>query len=195
MLTLLEIKTFTYTIELRLEVEGKAVSLTIPREEGEALTLPTPPAPLEEEAYTVLLELSELQKAIKQALNALSKGAHSKKALFQKLLKKGVSKDHAKNAVLKAVRYGYIREEEDIRLWLMQDFRKQYGPKRTKLALAQKGYPEVLVARVMADLQEAGELDYRAAEKELFAALLASGLPPHKAKAKLERLGFGEDWV
>ena len=195
MLTLLGIEEFTYTLELTVEAEGKRGRLSVPREEGEALKLPSPPAALDGEAYATLLELAELQKAIKQALNALSKGAHSKKALFQKLLKKGVSKDHAKNAVLKAAFYGYIREEADIRLWLLHFKEKQYGPKRVMQALMEKGYPQRAVEDVMAELHQEGELDYDALKQQVFEGLLKEGLPKDKAKAKLERLGFGEDWV
>ena len=90
-----------------------------------------------------------------KALDILSRAACSEKALFSKLLTKGIDKEAAAFAVSYAKEYGYINDEAllpDIIKHLINE--KKYGKQRIFSYLYSKGFDKELIASALEDTED-----------------------------------------
>lgn len=130
-----------------------------------------------------------LMYAKKRALDILSRAAVCEKALYNKLLQKGIDKEAAACAVQFAKEYGYVDDEaliKDLILHLAKD--KKYGKQRIFSYLYGKGFERELIERSLIEfeddpvprireliLKEKADLDNRAALKKLIAKMQRKG--------------------
>jgi len=134
-----------------------------------------------------------------KALDILSRAAVSEKALFNKLVTKGIDKDAAAVAVAYAKDYGYINDEAllpDIIKHLIND--KKYGKQRIFSYLYSKGFDKELISTALEDTEddpteriitliekEKADMDDRKAVSKLYAKLQRKGYSFSQIKAAM----------
>ena len=122
------------------------------------------------EQYAAFSDAAGACEAEHRALAILAAGDNSRLGLYRKLISKGVSPAHARQAVTQMQQNGYIREEEALeRLVPELVMRRLWGPRRVLAGCAAKGYEAALVRRVMHRLAECGEIDFDSARRTLLA--------------------------
>lgn len=144
-----------YIIKSTLFVQGKLIIKLSSLETGEDFTLTVakeflPPfvssdtenKTIDEEEFEALFEMSELTNAAEKALNALSYGPLSKKALVLKLVAKyKIDKEYALAAADYAEKHRYIDEVEQAkRIANLSVRNKKYGKRKVIAYLVSKGY-------------------------------------------------------
>ncbi len=150
----------------------------------------------------ILIEAQKEQNimyAKNKALDILSRAACSEKALFNKLITKGIDKEAAAKAVAFAKDYGYINDEAllpDIIKHLIND--KKYGKQRIFSYLYSKGFDRELIASALEDTEdepteriimliekENADMDDRKAVSKLYAKLQRKGYSFSQIKAAM----------
>lgn len=85
-------------------------------------------------------DVPSFDKAKSKALNILSLRMHTKKELFDKLLRAGFNEDTASDVCEWTCEYGFINDKEYARAYIQNSIAsKKYGIKRIKQALLYKG--------------------------------------------------------
>ncbi|MBO7150357.1 MAG: RecX family transcriptional regulator [Clostridia bacterium] len=143
------------------------------------------------EADRALLQTLSLRyEAVKRAISILSFGDNSALSLQKKLQERGVLAENAKFAVRLMCKQGYIKEAEQVRRKARRLFEeKSYGPARILAKLESEGYAQTDIENAIEEMRKDG-VDFAKKSKELFAAFVAQGDVPDKAKAKVYRLGY-----
>lgn len=144
-----------YLIKSTIFLQGKLIIKLTSLESGEDFTLSVakeflPPfvsadtanKEIDDEEFEALFEMSELTRAAEKALNALSYGALSKKALVMKLVAKyKIDKEYAEAAADYAEKHRYIDEAEQAeRIAKLSVRNKRYGKRKVMAYLVSKGY-------------------------------------------------------
>ena len=115
-------------------------------------------------------------RAEKKALSLLAFSDNSVRTLKRKLCERGFSREIARECAEEMVRLGYIREDDQIeRLIINEANSKLRGPGKIIPAIVNRGYSSSDVRRVLADLVERGEIDFRINRAKL---IDKSGLDP-----------------
>ena len=190
---ILSIAETRYTVEVQLEWEGKKETVSLLREDVESLSLPPCPAPLSAQLYASLKDKESREKAVKLALELLAKKPYSKQKLYEKLKVKGIPKEKAILGVYMVVKFGYLREEEQISLTLLRMAEQAYGPLRAIEKLETAGYLRKDIEDAIARLTEEEKLDFEKAEQMRIDMLKKKGFSEKKAKTKLYYYGFGDE--
>ena len=175
--------------------EGEEITLTVGRSVYETIGAPTVGDRLLDEDYRRLFAEHEKREAYRAAMRILEVSSPSRRALFLKLARKGVSRDAAEFAVTRMSELGYIREGEQARALAAALVRRNlWGPRRVYAALCEKGYSGSDARKAIDEACEAGEIDFAAARRALLARESKKGAPPEKLRAALYRYGYtGED--
>ena len=102
---------------------------------------------------------AQVYGATKRGLYLLGYGACSERALCQKLIAKGVSRDVAREAVAELCQAGYINEEADAMREAERCVAKEWGKRRIVGALRAKGFSDAAIKNALNELEDAG-VDY-----------------------------------
>ena len=117
---------------------------------------------LTEDQLSMLKEADELHRARKKALSLLSYADNNRRNLMTKLSRAGFSRDVASDITDEMVSLGYVNEERQLqRLVLNEANVKLRGPGRIIPALVAKGYSSSDVRKVLKDLCDSGEIDFK----------------------------------
>ena len=173
---------------------GETVTLTVPPSLYEWIGSPEVGARLYGTTLSELTRQSEYLSACRHALRILEYGDNNARTLRDKLVRKGISREVAGEAVEKMVSLGYIREGEQARRLAVGYARRNlWGPRRIVSALTAKGYSKEDAERAVRDSEEAGEIDFREVRETLVKRCRSRGLEPEKIRAALWRYGFGSE--
>ena len=141
----------------------------------------------------ILIEAQKEQNVMyakNKALDILSRAVCSEKALYNKLVSKGIDKEAASVAVAYAKDYGYINDENilpDIIKHLIND--KKYGKQRIFSYLYSKGFDKELIFAALEETEdEPTERIISLIEKEK--ADMSDRKALSKLYAKLQRKGY-----
>lgn len=148
------------------------------------------PVPGDELDDDTILELGRSvtrREAIASALRILSFGDNNRAMLRRKLIERGYTEHIADYAVEKMIERGYIRECDQIeRLAVGYAKTKLWGKKRITLHLMSKGYEESDIRKVLAKLEEAGDIDF----EENFNRLVSETAGSHATCEELRELKY-----
>ncbi|MBO4283317.1 MAG: RecX family transcriptional regulator [Clostridia bacterium] len=173
---------------------GETVALTVPPSLYERIGAPEVGARLSDAALSELVHESEYLSACRHALRILEYGDNNAKTLRDKLVRKGISREVAGEAVEKMVSLGYIREGEQARRLAVGYARRNlWGPRKIVSALTAKGYSREDAETAVRDAEALGEIDFREVRKNLVKRCQSRGLAPEKIRAALWRYGFGSE--
>ena len=173
---------------------GGEVTLSVPASLYERLGKPGIGDPLPDAAVSELTYASEYRLACRHALRILEYGDNNARTLRDKLVRKGISREVAGEAVEKMVSLGYIREGEQARRLAVGYARRNlWGPRKIVSALSAQGYSTEDAERAVRDSEEAGEIDFREVRETLIKRCRSRGLAPEKIRAALWRYGFGSE--
>lgn len=141
-----------------------------------------------EEAYLLLAEKEEWAAAEERAVQILSAGDNSCRALLQKLLARGFLRESAASAVSRLVEAGYLDEEAMLSRQFSIYAKKRIGMAKILPSLLQKGFSREAILAAAASAEAEG--DYSPAT--IKAALLAenASLSPEEKKKLLKKHGF-----
>lgn len=172
---------------LTVEHEGVRERLTLPDAAYAEAGLPAVGEALDAEAYAILKAASDRRASLLCALNTLSYGDKSRRALYRKLREKGYDRETAEDATLEAVRLGYIDEERQLRHIIPRlANEKLHGARRILPELVNKGYQNSQIRAILSELVEEGEINF----KENFERLLVkTRTDPHDTEAR-RKLAF-----
>lgn len=145
---------------------------------------------VEEAVLAPIKEKQDTLYARSRALDLLSRGDCTEKALFDKLIKRGIAPEKAAQAVAYCIEKGFLSDEALIEKYLPYLFEtKKYGVRRVRQILAEKGFDKALADRALENY-DADPLP------ALLALLEKEKRPPQDANerkkliAKLMRKGF-----
>ena len=108
------------------------------------------------ECYDSVSEAAEIYRAVKKGLSLLSFGRSSKKALLQKLMIKGFSREAAVCAVDSLMSEGYIDEDADAMRECEICVSKLWGESRIRQKLYEKGYSDNAIRAALYSLEDSG---------------------------------------
>ena len=171
---------------------GGEVNLSVPASLSERLGAPGVGTPLSDTALPALVRASEYRLACRHAIRILEYGDNNARTLRDKLIRKGVSREIAAEAVERMVSLGYIREGEQARRLAVGYARRNlWGEKKIVSALIAKGYSRPDADAAVRDAVDGGEIDFGEIKKTLIKRCRSRGLPDEKIRATLWRYGFG----
>ena len=171
---------------------GGEVNLSVPASLYERLGAPGVGTSLSDTVLPELLHASEYRLACRHAIRILEYGDNNARTLRDKLIRKGVSREIAAEAVERMVSLGYIREGEQARRLAVGYARRNlWGEKKIVSALIAKGYSRPDADAAVRDAVDGGEIDFGEIKKTLIKRCRSRGLPDEKIRATLWRYGFG----
>ncbi len=181
-------------ITLTAEEAGQTLRFTLSLRAWEALGSPEAGDALDGETLFRLKRFHEGREACAAALRILEHGDKSRRALARRLIEKGISREAAAYAADKMVRLGYIREADAAyRIVLAQALRERRGASRILSCLLEKGYPREIAEEAIRRAVASGEVDFERQREALSRELSLAGLPEEKVRARLFRMGYGND--
>ena len=171
---------------------GGEVNLSVPASLYERLGAPGVGTTLSDTALPELVHASEYRLACRHAIRILEYGDNNARTLRDKLIRKGVSREIAAEAVERMVSLGYIREAEQARRLAVGYARRNlWGEKKIVSALIAKGYSRPDADAAVRDAVDEGEINFGEIKKTLIKRCRSRGLPDEKIRATLWRYGFG----
>ena len=150
------------------------------------------------ERFDAICHASQVYAAEKKALYLLGFGSCSEKALYLKLVSRGISKDIAAQAVEHIAAQGYMNSDGDALREAQRCVSKRWGQRRIAAHLRSKGYPDESVKKAVYALEDEG-VDFSELCLERLRATYAS-LPDDREKlrkiaAALSRYGFSSSEI
>ena len=150
---------------------------------------------IEIEEINQALQKSEEKRAFEKSMDYISIRTHSKKEIFDKLLKKGFSKDTIENTIIKLEEYHFIDDDVFARQFIEQN--KNYSKMVLSGKLYQKGINKEIIEKNLSIIDDDAEYDncYAIMEKYLKSTVINSYEDKQKLFAKLARRGFKYDTI
>lgn len=173
---------------------GGEVTLSVPSPLYERLGAPAVGDTLSDVMIEELTRASEYRLACRHALRILEYGDNNARTLRDKLVRKGISREIAAEAVERMVALGYIREAEQARRLAAGYARRNlWGEKKIVSVLTGKGYSRADAEVAVKEAADAGEIDFAEVKKTLIKRCRARGMEDDKIRATLWRYGFGSE--
>lgn len=171
--------------------EGESARYTISEAVYDSIDRPVTHTSLGEREFLVIKYADELYRAEKKALSLLSYADNNKRTLRAKLIRAGFSREITDEICEKMVSLGYINESCQLeRLILNEANGKLRGPLKIMPYLASKGYATSDIRRVMQELSEGGELDFKKNAERLIEKKLPGGATDEEKNNLLFRNGY-----
>ncbi|MBQ8424798.1 MAG: RecX family transcriptional regulator [Clostridia bacterium] len=138
---------------------------------------------------------SEEKRAFDKSINYISIRNHSKKELYDKLLKKDYNRETIENVLEKLEEYHYIDDEKFAKAFIEQN--KKYSKMVLSNKLYQKGIDKEIIDRCLEVVEEDDEFNncLLVTEKLLKSTKIESFNDKQKLFAKLVRRGFKVDTI
>ncbi len=145
---------------------------------------------LDEGALEEIRAFDEMYRAKKKALSLLAIADNNRSTLTLKLRRAGYSREVAEAAVSEMISLGYINEISQLERQILAEARRYAGPRKIAAKLSSKGYSGGDISRVMTELQNSGELDFRALREELIEKYFPEEKDYEEIKKLLYKNGF-----
>ena len=190
---------------LKVNEKNKYLSVGIDTEEGyrsykisESFYLdigaPEPGASLTYETLSLIEKESEGLVAFDKALSLLAYSDNSKNALYKKLIMRGISRDAARLAIERCVKYGYIDEQRQLeRLITHLANTSLLGKEKIVARLASKGYTTTNIYKCIRFLSDRGEIDFNLTKQRLIEKRLGEDYTENDKAKLLFKHGFNND--
>ncbi len=138
---------------------------------------------------------SEVKSAFEKGIDYIASRMHTKKELFDKLIKKGFSKEVVIRAIEKLEDYGYVNDDAFAKQFVVQN--QKYSKRMLEIKLKTKGVAnDIISAYVSDDLSESEEvLCEKQARKYIKNKDMSSPEQIKKLFASLARRGFEFDLI
>lgn len=148
----------------------------------------------EDKLKTAIFE-SEAKTAFEKSLDYLSRRMNTKKELFDKLIKKGYSKEVVESAIKKLEEYHYIDDNLFAKQFVQAN--KKLSKKVLRLKMQQKGILPDIILENIEDITPEDEIlqCLKQAEKYLKTKQINSFQDLQKMQASLARKGFDFDTI
>lgn len=149
---------------------------------------------IDEDTYYRMARYDEYHKAKKKAISILTYGDNNQKNLIRKLRIAGFAPDLAEVICREMVSLGYINEEDQLeRLILSEANEKLQGPNKIFAKLTAKGYSSPDIRKVMNELVERGEINFKNNAYRLIEKKLPKDATPEEKKTLLYKNGYKYD--
>lgn len=147
---------------------------------------------VDEDTLLLILEDEREYLAMKKALSLLSFADNSPRALRDKLIRSGFSRELSERVVEECISRGYINEQRQIERLVLTEANSSLRGKRYIVAkLARRGYSPSLVSRIVDSLVLEGEIDFH---ENLTALTKKLGITSPEEKRKIAyKYGFTND--
>ncbi len=145
---------------------------------------------LEDGALEEIRAFDERYRAKKKALSLLAIADNNKNNLMLKLRHAGYSREVAEETVREMIALGYINEEDQLERLIIAEVKKYSGPRKILAKLSGKGYSANDISRVMASLQNKGEVDFKALRAEFIDKYSSDETDREEIKRLLYKHGF-----
>lgn len=140
---------------------GEKKSLTVDAAVYRELGSPEGDTEISEAVYTELISADEYYRATVSALRSLSYSDNSKRRLYEKLRKRGISAGVAHSVVCDMILLGYLDEEKQLRTLVLRLANDSlFGQYRIVAKLSSVGYSPSDVRAVIDGLVDDGEIDF-----------------------------------
>ena len=163
------------------------------RESLPSLALPNLHEEISEDVMKELGRLHQLADATELALSFVSKSTLSRQKLYEKLRRKNIPQDEAKEAVRMVVGYGYLREQEQIKMLILRYVEEGKGPALVQAKLASLGYRPKDIHEAEQSLTAQGLLDFAEAQRQRQEEMREAGVDELGIMKKLRQLGYVTD--
>lgn len=141
--------------------------------------------------YAKIKELDERYRAIRFALNLLSHASHSAKALYLKLIRRGIGHENCESAVKYAISLGYINEERDLRSSISVLANTHlYGERKIVEKLLLRHYKRDKIVALIRAMSSEGEIDLEKNARLLVEKKLYEDSSEEEIEALLYKYGY-----
>lgn len=165
--------------------EGESACYTVNAEAYQAIGCPKAPTVLNGEQLSRVKYTDRLLRARKKALSLLAFSDNNRRTLWAKLARAGFDREIVEQTVEEMVALGYINEDRQLeRIILNEANVKLRGPAKILPFLVSKGYLAADVRRVMSNLVDDGQIDF----KENARALIQKKLPDCQDGGEIKKL-------
>ena len=176
---------------LGISEEGECVRYKLSRTLYAEIGAPSKGAELSDSAMEIIKRYDEEYRAKKKALSLLSYSDKNEAGLKRRLSQAGFSKDVSERCAEEMVSLGYIDEERQLKRIILNEANvKLRGPMKILPLLIGKGYSSEDVRRVMRELSDSGEIDFRANAKRLLEKRGVDCTDTEEVKKILYRNGY-----
>ena len=176
---------------LGVSEEGESVRYTLSRLLYAEIGSPARGDELADEAMVLIRQYDEEYRAKKKALSLLSYSDKNESGLKRRLAQSGFSREVAERTALEMVNLGYIDEGRQLeRIILNEANVKLRGPMKILPTLVGKGYSSADVKKIMQELNERGEIDFKKNAKRLLEKRLPACDDGEEIKKLLYRNGY-----
>ena len=176
---------------LGISEEGESVRYKLSRMLYAEIGAPSKGAELSDETMEIIKRYDEEYRAKKKALSLLSDSDKNARGLKRRLSQAGFSQDVSEKCAEEMVSLGYIDEERQLKRMILNEANvKLRGPMKILPMLVSKGYASEDVRRIMHELSDSGEIDFRANAKKLLEKRLPGCDDRDEIKKLLYRNGY-----
>ena len=149
---------------------------------------------IDEDTYLRMARYHEYHKAKKKALSLLGYGDNNEKNLIRKLRVAGFDPDLARIVTQEMVSLGYIREDDQLRRLIVAEANgKLQGPNKIFQKLVAKGYSSADIRKIMEELVDEGEINFKSNAMRLIEKKLPEGANSEEKKTLLYKNGYKYD--
>lgn len=146
---------------------------------------------ISEMIFLALRRSDEVYRARMYVLRMLSYSDNTQKALYRKLLMRGISREIAAEAVREAVSSGYIREDRMLERLIIKEAEVSLtGPHKLRPKLISKGFSSDAVDEKIQELVLSGKIDFSASAERLKKKKLTRGATEDEIKKLLYKNGY-----
>ena len=182
------------SLYIGISTDDKKEKLYISRTEYARCGAPEKGEELDEDTYYRMARYDEYHKAKKKAISILTYGDNNQKNLIRKLRIAGFAPDLAEMVCREMVSLGYINELDQLeRLILSEANEKLQGPNKIFAKLTAKGYSSPDIRRVMNELVEREEINFKSNAYRLIEKKLPKDATPEEKKTLLYKNGYKYD--
>ena len=147
---------------LGISEEGESVRYKLSRTLYAEIGAPSKGAVLSDSAMEIIKRYDEEYRAKKKALSLLSYSDKNECGLKRRLSQAGFSQDVSEKCAEEMVSLGYIDEERQLKRIILNEANvKLRGPMKILPTLIGKGYASDDARRIMRELSDSGEIDFR----------------------------------
>lgn len=181
----------SHLLLLGIVEEGESANYTVNAVTFRDIGSPTVGDELDSSQMSAILYIDQLLHCKKKALNILAYADNNRRSLSMKLTRAGFSREIVSIVCDEMVERGYINEQRQLeRIVLDEANRKLRGPLRIIPALVSKGYSSVQIKKVISELVELGEIDFRKNARLLLEKKLLDPTDEDEAKKILYKNGY-----
>ena len=171
--------------------EGESRHYTISYETYASIGSPEARTEIGEQEMAAIRYADELYRAEKKALSLLAFADNNVRALRQKLIRAGFSRDVSEQICTKMISIGYINESRQLeRIILSEANGKLRGPLKIMPYVVSKGYSSTEARRIIQELCDGGEIDFDKNAELLLAKKLPDDATDEDRKKLLYRNGY-----